>query len=84
MMKIKAPLLVAVLVSAMSLGWVFSTSFAQEGATEVGRYSLTSVFRQEGLDRVYVTVMDTTTGEIVRLDRFDTGDYEEPDFIPGK
>jgi hypothetical protein len=31
-----------------------------------------------------VTVMDTATGEIVRLDRFDTGDYETPDAIPGK
>jgi hypothetical protein len=82
--KIKPILAAATIVSAMSLGWVFSASLAEEGMQQVGRYSQSSVFRQEGLDRVYVTVMDTATGEIVRLDRFDTGDYEEPDFIPGK
>lgn len=83
-MKIKASLAAAALISAMSLGWVFSASVAQEGAMEAGRYQQSAVFRQEGLDRIYVTVMDTATGEIVRLDRFDTGDYEEPDYIPGK
>ena len=83
-MNVKLSLATAVIVSVMSLGWVFSSSVAQEGASEAGRYQQTSVFRQEGLDRVYVTVMDTATGEIVRLDRFDTGDYETPDIIPGK
>ena len=82
-MNVKVSFLMAALISAMSLGWVFSSSVAQEGM-QPGRYQQSSVFRQEGLDRVYVTVMDTATGEIVRLDRFDTGDYETPDVIPGK
>jgi len=82
--NIKPMIAAAAIVSAMSLGWVFSASVAQEGAQTAGRYQQTTVFRQEGLDRIYVTVMDTATGEIVRLDRFDTGDYETPDVIPGK
>jgi len=83
-MNIKLSLATVAIVSAMSLGWVFSSSVAQEARPELGRYQQTTVFRQEGLDRIYVTVMDTTTGEIVRLDRFDTGDYKTPKIIPGK
>lgn len=83
-MNIRVALATAAIVSAMSFGWVFSASVAQEGASEAGRYQQTAVFRQEGLDRIYVTIMDTTTGEIVRLDRFDTGDYKTPTDIPGK
>lgn len=63
---------------------MFSASVAQDAALEAGRYQQSTVFRQAGLDRVYVTVMDTATGEIVRLDRFDTGDYKTPRIIPGK
>lgn len=83
-MNFKLSLATAAVVSMMSFGWVFSSAVAQEGASEVSRYQQTAVFRQEGLDRIYVTVMDTATGEIVRLDRFDTGDYKTPDYIPGK
>ena len=83
-MKIKPTLAAAALVSALSLGWVFNASVAQDSMQQVGRYQQSAVFRQEGLDRVYVTVMDTATGEIVRLDRFDTGDYKTPKHIPGK
>ena len=76
-MNIKLSIATAAIVSAMSLGWVFSSSVAQEAGAQVGRYQQTAVFRQEGLDRIYVTILDTATGEIVRLDRFDTGDYEK-------
>jgi len=82
--NIKLSLATAAIVSAMSLGWVFSASVAQEAGLEAGRYQQSAVFRQEGLDRIYVTVLDTTTGEVVRLDRFDTGDYKTPKSIPGK
>lgn len=78
-MKFKLPLIATALVSVMSLGWVFSTSLADEGMAQAGRYQQTAVFRQEGLDRIYVTIIDTTTGKVVRLDRFDTGDYETAD-----
>lgn len=82
-MNIRMSLAAAAAVSAMSLGWVFGSPLAQEPGAEPGRYQATAVFRQEGLDRIYVTVLDTATGEIVRLDRFDTGDYRTPERIPG-
>lgn len=75
-MQAKVSILTALTVSLLSLGWVFSASFAQDGHSAAGRYQHTAVFRQEGLDRVYVTVLDTSTGEVVRLLRYDTGDYE--------
>ncbi|HSG66026.1 MAG TPA: hypothetical protein VLD39_13540 [Gammaproteobacteria bacterium] len=74
-MQGKLSIWTAVLVSLLSLGWVFNASFAQDSASAAGRYQHTAVFRQEGLDRVYVTVLDTSTGEVVRLLRYDTGDY---------
>jgi hypothetical protein len=77
--NIKLSIATATIVSAMSLGWVFSSSMAQERVSEVGRYQHTAVFRQEGLDRIYVTVLDTVTGEVVRLSRYGTGDYETVD-----
>ena len=76
-MQVKAPLVSALAISLLSVGWAFSASLAQDGSTAVGRYQQTAVFRQEGLDRIYVTVLDTSTGEVVRLMRFDTGDYEK-------
>ena len=83
-MNVKWSLAAAALVSALSLVWVFKSSLAEESFAQVGRYQQTAVFRQEGLDRVYVTIVDTTTGEVVKLTRYDTGDYEKPDSIPGK
>ena len=75
-MQRKLSIWVAVTISLLSLGWAFNASLAQDGVEAVGRYQHTAVFRQEGLDRIYVTVLDTSTGEVMRLLRYDTGDYE--------
>jgi len=83
-MNVKLSLAATAVASALSLIWVFSNSMAEDSFATAGRYQQTAVFRQEGLDRIYVTVMDTATGEIVRLVRYDTGDYEKPETIPGK
>jgi len=75
-MRNRNSLVFAAAISALSLGWVFGSTQAQDAGVEIGRYQQSTVFRQEGLDRIYVTVLDTATGEVVRLSRYDTGDYE--------
>ena len=43
---------------------------------EIGRYQMSTDFKSDRLDRIFITVIDTTTGEVVRQQRFDTGDYD--------
>ena len=83
-MNIKLSLAATAIGSVVSLLWVFTNSMAQDSFATAGRYQQTAVFRQEGLDRIYVTVLDTATGEVVKLVRYDTGDYEKPESFPGK
>lgn len=83
-MNIKLCLAATAIASVLSLLWVFTNSMAQDSFATAGRYQQTAVFRQEGLDRIYVTVLDTATGEVVKLVRYDTGDYEKPESFPGK
>jgi len=34
-------------------------------------------FKQDGMNRMFVTVIDTTAGEVVRRERHDPGEYEK-------
>jgi len=55
---------------------------ADQAPAEIGRYELSTDFKQDGLNRIYVTVIDTTTGQVVRRERHDPGDYDKPEYLP--
>ena len=61
---------------------MFNTSVADQVPDQVGRYQSSTTFKQDGSDRIYVTVIDTTTGEIVMRARHNPGDYDKDEFTP--
>lgn len=71
-------------ISAPSLSSVFSTSIAGHAESQAGRFQISSVFRQEGLDRIDATVVGTSNAEIAKLLRDDTGDYRTAEPVPGE
>ena len=81
-MRDKAIAISCTTLSVIALSWMFSTSLADQAPAEVGRYQSSATFKQDGLDRIYVTVIDTTTGEVVRRERHDPGDYDKAEFGP--
>jgi len=81
-MRDKAIAILCTTLSVVALSWMFSTSLADQVPAEVGRYQSSTTFKQDGLDRIYLTVIDTTTGEIVRRERHDPGDYDKGEFTP--
>ena len=64
-----------------ALSWIFSSSVADQAPAEVGRYQASTNCKQDGLNRIYVTVIDTPTGQVVRRERLDPGDFEKPEYL---
>ena len=81
-MREKASTILYMALSVVALSWIVNSSIAQPASDEVGRYQSSTQFKQDGLNRMYVTVIDTTTGQVVRRERLDPGDYEKPTYLP--
>ena len=81
-MRDRAIAILCTTLSVIALSWMFSASLADQVPAEVGRYQSSTEFKQDGLNRIYVTVIDTTTGEVVRRERHDPGDYDKGEFMP--
>ena len=45
----------------------------------MGRYQASAVLKQDGFNRLFITVIDTSTGQIVHRWRADPNDYERPE-----
>jgi len=74
-MRVKAAALFYTTLSILAFLWIFSPSVAQQAPTEIGRYQMSTDFKQDGFNQIYVTVIDTTTGEVVRREEYDPGNY---------
>ena len=81
-MREKASAIFYIALSVVALSWIFSSSIAQPASDEVGRYQSSTNFKQDGLNRIYVPVIDTTTGQVVRRERLNPGDYDKPAYLP--
>jgi hypothetical protein len=81
-MQSKASTIFYATFSVIAFSWMFSSSVAQDAPLEIGRYQSSTEFKQDGLNRIYVTVIDTETGEVVRTERYDPGDYVKGGYDP--
>ncbi len=79
-MRNKASAILCTTLSVIALSWIFGVSVAQQAPAEIGRYQSSTNLKQDGLNRIYVTVIDTTTGQVVRRERHNPGDYEKGGF----
>ena len=76
-MRKKAAAIFYTTITILAFLWIFSPSVAQSPPTEIGRYQMATDFKQDGFNQIYVTVIDTTTGEVVRREEYDPGNYDK-------
>ena len=80
-MRDKAIAILCTTLSVIALSWTFGVSVAEQAPAEIGRYQQTTVFKEGGLNRIYVTVIDTTTGVVVSRQQHDPNEYDKGEFL---
>ena len=65
--------------SVRVLRYAVGSTIAQEPAGEIGRYQASAVLKQDGANRLFITVIDTSTGQIFQRWRADPNDYKRPE-----
>jgi len=78
-MRTKDSLLMIAALSAVSFFWAVGSTIAQEPVGHIGRYQASAVLKQDGANRLFITVIDTGTGQIVHRWRADPNDYKRPE-----
>ena len=78
-MRTRDSLFLIVALSAVSFFWAVGSTIAQEPAGEMGRYQASAVLKQDGANRLFITVIDTSTGQIFQRWRADPNDYKRPE-----
>ncbi len=78
-MRTKDSWILIAALSAVSFFWAIGSTIAQEHAGEMGRYQASAVLKEDGANRLFITVIDTSTGQIVHRWRADPNDYERPE-----
>jgi len=78
-MRTKDSLVLIAALSAVSFFWAVGSTIAQESAGEIGRYQASAVLKQDGANRLFITVIDTSTGQIFHRWRADPNDYDRPE-----
>ena len=78
-MRTKDSWILIVALSAVSFFWAIGSTIAQEQAAAMGRYQASAVLKQDGANRLFITVIDTSTGQIVHRWRADPNDYKRPE-----
>ena len=79
-MRTKDSLILIAAMSAVSFFWAVGSTVAQDSAEMgIGPYQASAVLKQDGANRLFITVIDTRTGQIVNRWRADPGDYKRPE-----